>query len=101
LVIILLGAWFGYSDKLSFKFINKKRLFDKIAKLQYFSLLFLLFIMGVNIGINKEIISAFYKLGYQALVLAVFSVAFSIIGVKLISGFIINKREVGSEHNEP
>lgn len=82
MVIILIGAWLGAGGKLSESFTGK------LSKLQFGSLLLLLFIMGVNIGVNEDVINGFYKLGFQAVVLAVFSIAFSIMFVKLVSGFV-------------
>ncbi|MGE5631337.1 MAG: hypothetical protein ACM3TR_09610 [Caulobacteraceae bacterium] len=88
--IILIGALLGSSGKLSGAFIGK------LSKLQFGSLLVLLFIMGVNIGVNDVVIKGFYRLGFQAVVLALFSIAFSVLFVRLVSGFIV-KDDRGSE----
>lgn len=85
--IILLGAFMGSSGKLSVKFT------DKLSKLQFASLLFMLFIMGINIGVNDDVVKGFYKIGFQAVVLAAFSIAFSILFVKLVSGFVSRDRK--------
>lgn len=87
MVIIFIGAWLGAGDKLSESFTGK------LSKLQFASLLLLLFVMGINIGVNEEVINGFYKLGFQALVLAVFSIGFSIFFVRLISGFVQRDRK--------
>jgi uncharacterized membrane protein YbjE (DUF340 family) len=82
MLIILIGAWLGAGGKLSESFTGK------LNKLQFASLLLLLFIMGINIGVNDEVINGFYRLGFQAIVLAVFSVGFSIFFVKLVSAYV-------------
>lgn len=86
--IITLGALFSYKDLVS------EKIFSKISSIQYICLLFLLFVMGIKIGVNKEILLSFHKLGFNAVVIAVFSVGFSVLGVKLISKFIQPKEEV-------
>ncbi|MHB1392209.1 MAG: LysO family transporter [Clostridia bacterium] len=87
IAIIFVGAWLGAGGKLSESFTGK------LSKLQFASLLLLLFFMGVNIGVNDDVINGFYKLGFQAVVLAVFSIAFSIFFVKLVSGFVERDRK--------
>jgi len=86
-LIILLGAWLSNKGKLNHIVLKN------LSKIQYACLLLLLFIMGVNIGINKEIISTFGKLGVQALVLALFSIIFSIAAVKLVSIYFNHKEK--------
>jgi uncharacterized membrane protein YbjE (DUF340 family) len=51
-------------------------------------LLLLIFILGINIGVNDNVVSKFYKLSFQAFVIALFSIVFSIAFVKLVSGFV-------------
>lgn len=77
--IISIGIIIGYKDILTEKWMGS------ISKIQMLCLLFLLFVMGLNIGVNRNIVNIFMKLGYQALVLSIFSIIFSIIGVKLVS----------------
>ncbi|WZL71476.1 LysO family transporter [Clostridiaceae bacterium 35-E11] len=77
--IILLGAYIGYHDKLS------ETVLKKLSKIQYGCLLFLLFIMGINIGVNRDVVMKFHQLGYQALVLSALSVVFSILLVRFTS----------------
>lgn len=87
IVIIFIGAWLGAGGKLP------ESLTGKLSKLQFASLLLMLFVMGVNIGVNDEVINGFYKLGFRAIVLAVFSIAFSILFVRLVSGFVQRDRK--------
>jgi uncharacterized membrane protein YbjE (DUF340 family) len=87
IAIILIGALLGAYGKLSDKFTGK------LTKLQFASLLLMLFVMGINIGVNDEVVNGFYKLGFQAFILAAFSVAFSILFVKLVSNFVQQDRK--------
>lgn len=87
IAIISIGAWLGAGGKLS------KGFTQKLSKLQFASLLLLIFVMGVNIGINDDVINGFYKLGFQAIILAVFAIAFSIFFVKLASGYVQRGRK--------
>lgn len=66
---------------------------DKLSGLQFISLLFMLFVMGINIGVNEEVVNGFYRLGFQAVVLAAFSIAFSILFVRLVAAFVQRDRK--------
>lgn len=87
IAIIFVGAWLGAGGKLP------ESVTGKLSRLQFACLLLLLFIMGVNIGVNDDVINGFYKLGFQAVVLAVFSIGFSILFVRLVSGFVQRDRK--------
>lgn len=80
--IIAAGAFLGARGKLSDRFTGK------LSVLQFGSLLFMLFVMGINIGVNDEVVNGFYKLGLQAVVLAAFSILFSVILVRLVVGIV-------------
>lgn len=88
IVIISLGALFGYKDLVS------EKVFSKMSFIQYICLLFLLLVMGIKIGINKEVLLSFHKLGFSAVIISVFSVAFSVLGVKSVSKFIKPDKKV-------
>lgn len=87
LSIMLIGALIGYKDILHKKFL------DKLISIQSISILILLFVMGIKIGGDKQVISSFFTLGYQALIFSIFSIALSIIFVMLIKRFIIYKED--------
>lgn len=87
IAIILLGAFLGASGRLS------DRITSKLSKLQFASLLLMLFVMGINIGVNDEVVNGFYRLGFQAVVLSAFSIIFSILFVRLVSGFVQQGRK--------
>ncbi len=87
-LIISLGATLGYREILS------KKLLSKLDVIQYICLLLLLFIMGVKIGINKELVFSFHRLGLNAFIISSLSIGFSILGVKLVSKHIESKEKV-------
>ena len=83
--IIVVGAL------ISSKGLLNKMVEKNLLKLQYASLLLLLFIMGVNIGINDQIITTFGKLGLQAIVLSFSSIVLSVAVVKLVAVYFKHK----------
>ncbi|PAB60494.1 LysO family transporter [Anaeromicrobium sediminis] len=89
LAILIIGAFFGS------KGLTKEKVLSKLELFQNVCLLFLLFIMGIRIGIDKNVLGSFFKLGYQAVVLSFFSILFSVLAVKSIKKFIEkdNKKE--------
>lgn len=87
LAILILGAYIGFKDKISDKL--KKQL----NNIQNICLLFLLFIMGIKIGIDENVINSFFSLGLKAVIMTLFTVGFSIIGVFIVSKFILGKRD--------
>ncbi|WP_051531083.1 LysO family transporter [Clostridiisalibacter paucivorans] len=91
--ILVIGGVFSYKD------VFGKKIHGKLDIIQTICLLFLLFIMGVRIGLDDKVISSFLKLGFQALIISIFSIAFSVILVKLVKGFIVkNEEKVGAEN---
>lgn len=87
IAIILAGAYLGAGGKMP------ANIMDKLSRLQFMSLLFMLFVMGINIGVNEDVVNGFYKLGFQAVVLAAFSIAFSILFVRLVAAFVQRDRK--------
>lgn len=87
-VIISGGAFLGYKELLS------KKLISKLDIIQYLCLLFLLFLMGFKIGINRSILLSFHKLGLNAMVISLLSIIFSILGVKLVSKYLYSSKKV-------
>jgi uncharacterized transporter YbjL len=85
--IILLGVFISNKGKLN------EMLEKNLAKLQYASLLLLLFIMGVNIGVSDKIISEFGKLGLQAIVLSLASIILSVAAVKLVTVYFKHREK--------
>ncbi|MDF2892874.1 MAG: hypothetical protein K0R80_3241 [Clostridia bacterium] len=85
--IILAGVFISSKGKLN-EMVEKN-----LSKLQYASLLLLLFIMGINIGINDSIINEFGKLGFQAVVLSLSSIILSVAAVKLVTIYFKHKEK--------
>lgn len=65
----------------------------KLDRIQELALLLLLFIMGVSIGMDRDVITSFATIGAKAIILAIFSVGFSILGVKLVSKKVLTSGE--------
>ncbi|SMP48966.1 DUF340 domain-containing protein [Anoxynatronum buryatiense] len=86
LVIIVAGGFIGYRRMLKPSILNRLDFFQSGA------LLLLLFIMGVNIGLDETVIASFATIGLQAVVLAGFSIIFSVIGVKMVSAHILHRK---------
>ena len=84
--ILILGAYIGFKDKISGK------LKSQLSNIQNICLLFLLFVMGIKIGIDENVINSFFSLGVKALIMSLFTIGFSIIGVFFVSKFILKKK---------
>ncbi len=85
--ILFIGAVFGYRD------IIKGKLADNLGTIQDICLLFLLFVMGISIGMNEEVVNNILTVGVQALVISICTIIFSIIAVRLVKRFVKVKGE--------
>jgi len=79
-VALIIGFIIGKLSKLSYL----QKFTDWLIQL---GVIILLFSMGIQMGINKEILNKISFLGWQAFVLALFAVIFSV----LIVHFIVRK----------
>ena len=86
IIALLLGVLVGSVFKL-----NEKQL-NTISKLQTVGVVSLLFVMGISIGVNPNIISELSKIGYKALIIAVLTTLFSIVFVYFITQFLIKRK---------
>lgn len=86
LIILIIGGIIGSRRLL------RPSVMNRLDFLQSAALLLLLFIMGVNIGLNPEIIASFGTIGLQALVLAAFSIVFSVLAVKLVAPGVLGRK---------
>lgn len=77
LAILFLGIFIGYKE------ISHKKLLERLNHLQMAALVALLFVMGIRIGVDEEVINALGTLGYQAFVLSSFAIIGSVIAVLL------------------
>lgn len=78
IVIMLVGV------VLARKKIIPERLKSKISQLQTGALMFLLGVLGYKLGSDNNLFASIHLLGFQALVIAVFTIIFSIIFVFLV-----------------
>lgn len=92
--ILIVGGFFGYKG-----FVSKK-LDEKLGVIQTICLIFLLFIMGLKMGLDEKVISSFFELGFQALVITVFTITFSVLFVKLVKGFVLKNIQQGEQKDE-
>jgi len=77
LFILFLGIFIGYKE------ISHKKLLDRLSHLQMAALIVLLFIMGIRIGVDEEVIRSIGKLGFQAFVLSSSAIVGSVVTVFL------------------
>jgi len=85
IAIMLFGAFLGNRK------LIPKVLMKKMDGIQFLCLLLLLFIMGVSIGLDEEVIRSFGTIGVQGIIFALASSVFSIIGVRLIASRVLVK----------
>lgn len=82
LLILILGVFIGYKE------IGLRKIKGRINVIQNWCLIFLLFVMGVKIGVDKKVINSFFELGFQAIVISLFSIFFSVLLVKLVKNYV-------------
>ncbi len=87
IMVLGLGIFVGYNKILT------DRILDKLGYIQTYSLLILLFIMGISIGLDENILNYFGVIGYYSIVLSTFSIIFSILGIKLVSNKILSREK--------
>ncbi|MGL5439215.1 MAG: LysO family transporter [Filifactoraceae bacterium] len=75
LFILVVGALIG-------RYINitEKRL-KLIGDIQFICLLVLLFFMGANLGLDKEVLKNFGTMGFNASLFSLFTIGFSVLGI--------------------
>ena len=86
-IVLGIGFFIGFRG-----FLNEKAL-KWNGKIQTLWLIILIFSMGVGIGNNKEVIGNLPKLGGQAFVFALLSVAGSVIFVFIFSKIFLERGE--------
>lgn len=84
LVILVYVLIMGLGAFLSNKNIVSNKILKKIDKIQVLSLLLLLFIMGVSIGIDREIMESFLQIGITGVLFAISSIIFSILFLNIV-----------------
>ncbi|QIB28187.1 lysine exporter LysO family protein [Caloranaerobacter azorensis] len=94
LAILILGALVGYKQ------LGSSKVDCNLSKIQSISLLFLLFVMGVKMGLDDRVISSFLELGFQAIIISAFSIFFSVLLVKSVKGYITKDSKKGRQKND-
>ncbi|WP_025641241.1 LysO family transporter [Schnuerera ultunensis] len=93
LTIIAIGTILGYEEKISTNVGKKLNLIQNIC------LFFLLFIMGIRIGLDEKVIKSLLSIGYRAGIIAISTIFFTLLVIKILTRFIILKE--GENRFEP
>lgn len=83
---LIAGFFVGYKSNLTEKMVKIN------SKIQTLCLVLLIFVMGMGIGMNKEVLNNLSTLGLKAILFAVITSAGSVLVVYLFS-FILEKKE--------
>ncbi|MTI81326.1 MAG: lysine exporter LysO family protein [Firmicutes bacterium] len=90
LVFLIAGFLIGH-----FKLIPVS--YKLTQRVMLFGLIFLLMVMGAQLGANEKVLADFGHMGLQAVALAAGGVTFSVLLVKMVEGFI--KKAQGESQN--
>lgn len=77
LFLLIIGGIIGYKDLIS------QKVSSKLGEFQLICLFLLLFIMGIKVGYDKQIINSLFTIGFKALIITLFAVIFSVLFVKI------------------
>lgn len=75
--MLLIGILIGYKE------IAHRKLLDGLDKLQMAALILLLFVMGVRIGADENVMASIEIIGFKAFVYALITILFSVFFVWL------------------
>lgn len=87
IIFFLIGGIVGRVFKL------KDAKMKKVQILQSLSVLLILFIMGINLGKNDELISNLGKIGFRSAAFAISSILISVLLVYLYEKYVYKKRK--------
>ncbi len=87
ITVLLIGGLIGSRNSL------KPRAMKQVDLLLSGALLILIFLMGIKIGLDESVLASFRTIGFRALVLAFSSIFFSTLGVKLVAGYVLRRKE--------
>ncbi len=86
---------------LSNKGLIHNNLMKKISDIQAVTLFSLIFVMGIKIGMDEQVLSSIGKIGFTAVVFAVTTACFSILFVYLLrKKLFTDKKIVGGKSND-
>lgn len=94
LALMISGLLLG---RLLYKFVNH----GLIGRLVFVAILFLLFLLGLQIGANDQLFADLPTLGGRALVLMLFCVGGSLFAVRLLARFLQGGRVNRAENPPP
>lgn len=86
---LLTVGWF-----LSNKGYIKEKLLEKISHIQSIFLFFLIFVMGIRLGMDKQVVASIGQIGIKAFVFAFFTAGFSVVFVYFTRKKLINNKEI-------
>ena len=78
----MVGGFIGFKVEINEKYIGF------INKGQTLILYTLLLVMGFKIGGDKKVLSSFFNMGFNAIILSIFSITFSVLGVRFVKKYI-------------
>lgn len=86
IALLLLGMF------LSRKKLFGHRVYDSMEKIQMGCLMVLLFAMGMNLGMNDEILNSFAAIGIKGILFGLITIVFSVLFVFISNRLFIGKR---------
>lgn len=85
IVLLLIGML------MSKKNLFSEKVFASIGRAQMICLLVLLFAMGINLGMNDEILRSFAAIGFKGVFFGFITITFSVLFVHLLVRFVFGK----------
>lgn len=79
---------------LSNKGLIPNKLMGKISSIQTMFLFILIFVMGIRLGMNEQVVSSIGQIGFKALIFAFFTAGFSVFFVFLVRKKLISDTNV-------
>lgn len=98
MITVFLALAIGFTASYFLRLSKKFYLF--VEKISSIGLIFLLFMMGVQVGINQEVMSNLPIIGWQALVLASGTILGSLVFVYLLEKITTTEHQVEKELNQ-
>lgn len=74
-------------------FLHRSSCSARVERTISFTILILLFVLGLMVGANPRIVSNLGRLGWQAVILAVLSLGGSVLAAGVVSHIILKKRK--------
>lgn len=85
-LVLMIGIVIGQRDLLG------KKIYPKLEKAQSLAVIGLIFIMGIKIGLDREVMGALPTIGLSAFFMAICSILGSIIFVRLMRKVLLERR---------